>query len=81
MRSKYRETGRNASFTDTVGSSKCSTCCSTGSGPREVNVSPGSSSTGSRFACARPAAVTMLRAPGPIEDVAAITWRRSVALA
>ena len=47
-----------------VGSPKCSTCWSTGSGARPVKVSPGSSSTGSRLACATPAAVTMLSAPG-----------------
>ena len=64
-----------------VGSPKCSTCCSTGSGARLANVSPTSSNTGSRFACATPAAVTMFSAPGPIDDVAAITWRRSVARA
>ena len=45
------------------------------------NVSPASSSTGSRLAWATPAAVTMLSAPGPIDDVATMIWRRRVALA
>ena len=37
IRSKYRETGRNASFTDTSPAHGTSSCCSTGSGamPRE----------------------------------------------
>jgi hypothetical protein len=44
-------------------------------------VSPDSSSTGSRLACATPAAVTMLVAPGPMDDTAnIIRWRR-IALA
>ena len=70
IRSQYRVTGRNASFTVTLGSPNGSTCCSTGSGTRFTNVSPESRSTGSRFACAMPAAVTMFSAPGPIELVA-----------
>ena len=81
IRSKYRDTGRKASLTDVVGSPKCSTCWSTGSGALPVKVSPGSSSTGSRFACASPAAVTMFNAPGPTEEVATMTCRRSIARA
>ena len=45
------------------------------------NVSPESSSSGSRFAIATPAAVTMFVAPGPIEDVATMIWRRRIAFA
>ena len=48
-----------------VGSPKCSTCWSTGSGRRLANTSPASSSTGKRLAWARPAAVTMLVGAGP----------------
>ncbi len=65
----------------TVGSPKGSTCWSTGSGTRFTNVSPASSSTGSRFAWAIPAAVTMLSAPGPIELVATMICRRRFAFA
>ena len=36
---------------------------------------------GSRLAMAAPAAVTMLRAPGPMDEVATMTWRRRAALA
>ena len=57
-------------------SPKSSTCCSTGSGRRLANTSPGSSSTGSRLTCATAAAVTMLVAPGPIDVVQAIMRRR-----
>ena len=48
---------------------------------RELNVSPASSSSGSRLACATAAAVTMFIAPGPTEDVAAMNCRRRIALA
>jgi hypothetical protein len=81
MRSQNRVTGRNASLAVMVGSPKCSTCCSTGSFSRLANVSPESSSTGRRLACAMPAAVTMLSAPGPIELVATMICRRRMALA
>jgi len=47
---------------------------------REVKVSPASSSSGRRFAIATPAAVTMLVAPGPTEEVATMIWRRFTAL-
>ena len=77
MRSQKRTTGRKASFTVIDGVPGCSTCCSTGSGRREWKVSPAMKSTGSRFAIAIPAAVTMLVAPGPTDDVAImICWRR-----
>ena len=48
---------------------------------RLANVSPDSSSTGSRLAWATAAAVTMFVAPGPIELVATMIWRRRIALA
>ena len=79
IRSKYRLTGRKASLTVIVGSPNGSTCWSTGSGARPWKVSPGRRRTGIRFAWATPAAVTMLSAPGPIDDVATITCRRSMA--
>ena len=43
--------------------------------------SPESSRIGRRLVCATPAAVTMLVAPGPIELVATMIWRRFFALA
>ena len=63
------------------GAPGCSTCCSTGSGMRLWKVSPGSRSSGSRFASAAPAAVTMFVAPGPIEDVATMICCRRIAFA
>ena len=81
MRSQNRDTGRRQSLAVTVGSPKSSSCCSTGSGWRLAKVSPGSSSTGRRFACASAAAVTRLVAPGPTEVVQAIMRRRRFALA
>ena len=44
-------------------------------------MSPESSSSGRRLAIATAAAVTMLVAPGPTDDVATITWRRRIAFA
>ncbi len=81
IRSQYRVTARNASFTVAAGLSKRSICWSTGSGIRLWNVSPESSRIGSRFACATPAAVTMFSAPGPIEEVAIMIRRRRIAFA
>jgi hypothetical protein len=81
MRSNQRVTGRNASFTLTSPAAKSSSCCSTGSGAREANTSPGSSSTGRRFTCASAAAVTRLVAPGPMEVVTAMMRRRKCAFA
>ena len=81
MRSQNRVTGLNESFTVAEGSWKLSTCCSTGSGMRLANVSPESSSTGRRLAWATAAAVTMFVAPGPMELVATMIWRRRMALA
>ena len=60
----------------TVPSAKSSTCCNTGSGPRLANTSPGNNNTGSRLTWAKPAAVTIFRAPGPMEDVTAIVRLR-----
>ena len=48
---------------------------------REWNVSPASSSSGRRLACATAAAVTMFMAPGPTDDVAAMNCRRRIAFA
>ncbi len=44
-------------------------------------MSPANSKRGRRLAIATPAAVTMLVAPGPTEDVAIMIWRRRVAFA
>ena len=43
---------------------------------RLANTSPGNNSTGSLFTWAKPAAVTMFKAPGPIEEVTAIARLR-----
>ena len=71
MRSKYLDTGMNASFTLMSPRDSLSSCCSTGSGRREAKTSPGSSSTGSRLTVAAAAPVIMLVAPGPIDVVQA----------
>ena len=71
MRSKNRDTGRNASLTLMSCAAGSSSCCSTGSATRVAKVSPGSSSTGSRLMVASAAPVTMLVAPGPTDDVQA----------
>ena len=77
MRSQKRTTGRKESLTVIDGVPKCSTCWRTGSGSREWKVSPAMKSTGRRLAMAMPAAVTILVAPGPTDDVATmICWRR-----
>ena len=72
MRSQYLVTGWKASLTVIEGIPKCSTCWSTGSGVRDAKESPAISRSGIRFEWATPAAVTMLVAPGPIDDVAVI---------
>ena len=81
IRSHQRDTGRKHSVTPMVASLKSSICCSTGSGPRLANTSPGRNSTGSRLTCATPAAVSMFMQPGPIDVVQAIICRRFLALA
>ncbi len=81
MRSQKRDTGRKQSLAETVGSPKCSTCCSTGSGLRSAKMSPGRNSTGRRLTWATAAAVTMLVAPGPMDVVQAIIRRRRQVLA
>ena len=48
---------------------------------RDAKVSPASNNSGSRLLWATAAAVTMLVAPGPIDDVATMIWRRRAALA
>ena len=81
MRSKKRQTGRNASLTVTSASSGCCSCCSTGPWCLVAYVSPGSSSTGSRLTVASAAPVTMFSAPGPIEEVTASVACRRLCLA
>src|SRR5215212_9285631 len=75
--SQYRDTGLKQSLTERVPSLGVSSCCRTGSGPREAKTSPGRRSTGRRLIVARAAPVTMLVAPGPMEVVQAKVWRRS----
>jgi hypothetical protein len=81
MRSKYLETGRNASFTETSPARVSSSCWSTGSGAREANMSEGRSSTGSRLVVASAAPVIMFVEPGPVEAVHAKAWSRFFILA
>ena len=76
IRSKYRDTGRNASFTDTSPACGSSSSCSTGLAARVANTSLGSSRTGMRLIVASAAPVTMLVEPGPIEAVQAMAWPR-----
>jgi hypothetical protein len=79
--SQYLDTGRKQSLTVRLPSCGVSSCCKTGSGPREAKTSPGNSSTGSRFMVDRAAPVIMLVAPGPIEEVHAKAERRFFILA
>ena len=81
MRSKYRDSGRRQSFAVMSPSLKSSSCCSTGSGARVANTSPGNSNSGSRLTWATAAAVARFVAPGPMEVVHAIMRRRYDALA
>ena len=76
IRSKYRDTGRKQSLTETSPADGTSSCCSTGSEPWPANTSPGSSSTGSRLTVATAAPVIMFVAPGPIELVQTSAPRR-----
>ena len=69
MRSKNRDTGRNASLTLTSYERGSSSSCSTGLAARVAKMSDGSSSTGIRLMVASAAPVTMLVEPGPIEAV------------
>ena len=76
IRSKYLETGMNASLTLASPRDGVSSCCRTGSGLRDAKTSPGRSRTGTRFTVAAAAPVTMLVAPGPIDVVHASAARR-----
>ena len=80
-RSQNFDTGRKASLTLTSGFVGSSSCCSTGSGARLAKMSEGNSSTGTRLVVASAAPVTMLSAPGPMDDVTARASRRSFAFA
>ena len=77
MRSQYFETGLKQSLTDTSYDRGSSSSCNTGLAGRVAKMSPGSSSTGSRLMVARAAPVTMLVAPGPMDDVQAKVASRS----
>src|SRR3546814_9514714 len=76
MRSQNRDTGRKQSLTETSDDNGNSSCCNTGSTCRLAKISPGSNSTGSRLMVAAAAAVSMLVAPGPIDDVQANVDKR-----
>ena len=58
-----------------------SNCWSVGETRRVANMSPGKSSTGSRFTVAAAAPVTIFVAPGPMEDVQANVASRFFILA
>ena len=69
IRSKKRDTGRNASLTADVVGARVLELLQHRVATRVAKMSPGSSSTGSRLIVASAAPVTMLVAPGPIEVV------------
>ncbi len=81
IRSKNRDTGRSASFTDVSASTGCCNCCNTGPCRRVAYVSPGNNKTGSRLTVANAAPVTRFIAPGPIDAVTANVACRRIALA
>ena len=81
MRSKKRDTGRNASLTVTSSDVGSSSCWRTGSGMRVANWSEGKMRTGRRLVVAVAAPVTMLSEPGPIDAVVIQVCRRFVVLA
>ena len=68
-RSKNRDTGRNASLTDTSCRAGARAPAAPAAPTRVAKMSPGSSSTGSRLMVASAAPVSMLVAPGPIDAV------------
>ncbi|CAM5681327.1 hypothetical protein SVIOM74S_07858 [Streptomyces violarus] len=76
IRSKYLDTGRRQSLTDTSPAYGTSSCWRTGSAGRVAKMSPGRSSTGRWLMVARAAPVTRLVAPGPMEVVTACVDRR-----
>jgi hypothetical protein len=76
IRSKKRDSGRKASFTETSYDRGSSSSCRTGLATRVANRSLGSSSTGIRLTVARAAPVSMFVEPGPIEAVQAIACSR-----
>ena len=76
-RSKYRDSGLNASLTVTSPQDGSSSSCSTGALARVAKVSAGSSSTGSRLMVASAAPVSMFVEPGPTLAVTAQVCSRS----
>ena len=75
-RSKKRESGLKASFTESDASCGISSCCRTGSEERLAKVSEGRRSTGKRFVVATAAPVSIFVAPGPTDAVHANVARR-----
>src|SRR5436305_663458 len=80
MRSQYRDTGFRQSLTPMSWVEGDSSCCSTGATLRRAKISPGKSSTGRRLSVANAAPLTILVAPGPIDDVLANVRRRLLVL-
>ena len=75
-RSKNRDSGRNASFTEMSYPLGSSSSCSTGLPARVAKMSLASSSTGNRFVVANAAPVSMFADPGPIDAVQARACNR-----
>ena len=67
--SQYLETGLKQSLTDISWVRLDSNCCSTGATCLVANISPGIKRTGILLMVAAAAPVSILVAPGPIEDV------------
>ena len=70
-RSKNRETGRNASFTEMSYPYGCSNSCNTGDDTRVAKISDGNNNTGNRLIVANAAPVNIFDAPGPTDAVTA----------
>src|SRR5690606_6422958 len=69
IRSQYLDTGLKQSFTDTSCDRLDSSCCNTGATCLVANISPGIKSTGILLIVAAAAAVSILVAPGPMDEV------------
>src|SRR5512133_2281149 len=69
--SQYLDTGLKQSFTEISWEDGDSSCCNTGATLRPAKISPGMIRTGKRFIVAHAAPVTMLVAPGPIDEMQA----------
>ena len=81
MRSQYLTTGLKASLVVVARLLDCSSCCSTGSGCLEANVSAGNTSSGMLLTVAVAHATTMLAEPGPTDAAQGMIFLRSFCLA